>query len=157
MSSLDWMMKMTKKLIVCCDGTNNEIKKHQSNVIKFYRVLKKQWTDKEKEKLNNDELEKLETQLAFYDAGVGTISKSDEWSKFKSKAKSVFSLATGYGLDQNVLDAYQFLVLHYQKGDKICLFAFSRGAYTFRVLAGFIHMVDLMKPEMQEFNLGKQW
>ena len=56
-------------------------------------------------------------------------------------------MATGFGLDENVLSAYRFLVENYQEGDKICLFGFSRGAYTVRVLAGFIHMVGLMKPE----------
>jgi len=69
------------------------------------------------------------------------------WSKIKNETKSVFGLATGFGLDANVLSAYQFLAKNYQEGDKICLFGFSRGAYTVRVLAGFIHMVGLMKPE----------
>jgi uncharacterized protein (DUF2235 family) len=138
---------MTKKLIVCCDGTNNEIKENQSNVLKFYRLIKKDWTDKELLAIDKDVLSTLEPQLAFYDAGVGTISNSSGWSRLKSKSKSVFGLATGLGLDQNVLDAYRFLVLNYVKGDKICLFGFSRGAYTARVLAGFIHMIGLMKPE----------
>lgn len=138
---------MTKKLIVCCDGTDNEIKENQSNVLKFYRLIKKNWTDAELAKKSEDDRQNLEPQLAFYDAGIGTISNSNKWSSFKSKTKSVFGLATGFGLDQNVLDAYRFLVLNYVKGDKICLFGFSRGAYTVRVLAGFIHMVGLMKPE----------
>ena len=29
-----------RRLILCCDGTGNEIQEHQSNVLKFYRVVK---------------------------------------------------------------------------------------------------------------------
>ena len=58
-----------------------------------------------------------------------------------------FGLATGYGLDDNVLAAYDFLVHNYEDGDDIYLFGFSRGAYTVRVLAGLIHKIGLVSPE----------
>lgn len=119
---------MPRNLIVCCDGTGNEIKEHQSNVLKFYRVIKKDTK-----------------QLAYYDPGVGTISDSSAWSRFKNKARGIFGLATGYGLDENVLGAYRFLIRNYKPGDQIYLFGFSRGAYTVRVLAGFINMVGLLE------------
>ncbi len=120
---------MARRLILCCDGTGNEIEENQSNVLKFYRLLKKD-----------------ETQIGFYDPGVGTISDSSPWARFKSKAYGVFGLATGYGLDDNVLEAYRFLIRNYQKDDQIYLLGFSRGAYTARVLAGFINMVGLLDP-----------
>ena len=118
---------MSRKLIVCCDGTGNEIKENQSNVLKFYRLLKKD-----------------SSQIAFYDPGVGTISDSSAWTRFKNNAKGLLGLFTGYGLDDNVLEAYRFLVRNYQQGDQIYLFGFSRGAYTVRVLAGFINMVGVL-------------
>lgn len=117
-----------RRLVICCDGTGNEIKENQSNVLKFYRCLKKDVTD----------------QISYYDTGVGTLSDSDRWSVLKSKAKGVFGLATGYGLDGNVLDAYRFLVDHHRDGDKIFLFGFSRGAYTIRVLAGMLGLVGIL-------------
>ncbi len=116
-----------KKIVICCDGTGNEIKENQSNVLKFYRVL-----------------QESEDQIGFYDPGVGTISNSGAWSRFKNQLKGVFGLATGYGLDANVLDAYRFLIHHYEDGDEVYLFGFSRGAHTVRVLAGFINMVGLL-------------
>ena len=94
---------MSKKIIICCDGTGNEIKENQSNVLKFYRVLKES-----------------DSQVAFYDPGVGTISSSGAWAALKNKSKALFGLATGYGLDDNVLDAYSFLVTQYQNGDDPC-------------------------------------
>ena len=126
---------MLKKIVICCDGTGNEIKENQSNVLKFYRVLKE---DK--------------TQIAFYDPGVGTISNSGAWATIKNKSKGVFGLATGYGLDTNVLDAYRFLVQNYQKGDDIYLFGFSRGAHTVRVLAGFINLVGILQSHQEHLS-----
>ncbi len=110
---------MPKSIIICCDGTGNEIKENESNVLKFYRLLLKN-----------------KKQVVFYDPGVGTISNSGAWSTFKSKSKGVLGLVTGFGLDKNVLDAYRFLIRNYEDGDDIYLFGFSRGAYTVRVLAG---------------------
>ena len=121
---------MSKSIVICCDGTGNEIKEKQTNVLKFFRIL-----------------EKDEAQVVFYDPGVGTISNSGAWAVFKNKAKGVFGLATGYGLDENVLEAYRFIVHNYQPGDNIYLFGFSRGAYTVRVLAGFMKLIGLLSPE----------
>ena len=118
---------MPRRIVICCDGTGNEIKQNESNVLKFYRVLKES-----------------DDQIGFYDPGVGTISNSGAWARWKNKAKGVFGLATGYGLDGNVLDAYRFLLRHYEDGDQIYLLGFSRGAHTVRVLAGFINMVGLL-------------
>ncbi len=126
---------MPKKIVICCDGTGNEIKENQSNVLKFYRVLKE---DK--------------SQIAFYDPGVGTISNSGAWANIKNKTKGVFGLATGYGLDANVLDAYKFLVRNYNKGDEIYLLGFSRGAHTVRVLAGFINMVGVLQSHQEHLS-----
>ena len=67
--------------------------------------------------------------------------------------KEVLGLATGYGLDQNVLDAYRFLCTHYEPGDVIYLFGFSRGAYTVRVLAAFVYVIGLLKPS--QLNLAE--
>lgn len=45
---------------------------------------------------------------------------------------------TGLGLDDNVLDAYTFVMNNYLPGDELFIFGFSRGAFTARVLAGLI-------------------
>jgi uncharacterized protein (DUF2235 family) len=121
-------------LVICCDGTGNEISENISNVLKLYRCLRK--TDKTHPR-----------QLVFYDPGVGTVAKPTTWQRWKADINMVLGLATGYGLDENVLSAYCFLVEHYKPGDKIYLFGFSRGAYTVRVLAGLIHKIGLISPE----------
>jgi uncharacterized protein (DUF2235 family) len=122
-----------KNVVVCCDGTGNDISENISNVLKLYRVLRK--TGKGSPE-----------QVVFYDAGVGTLARPDPFTKLKQDTKMVVGLALGYGLDDNVLRAYEFLIDQYQDGDQIYLFGFSRGAYTVRVLAAFIHKVGLLWP-----------
>lgn len=123
-----------KHLVICCDGTGNEISENISNVLKLYRCLRK--TDRTQPR-----------QMVFYDPGVGTVTEPTTWHRFKANVNMVLGLATGYGLDDNLLSAYCFLVQHYAPGDRIYLFGFSRGAYTVRVLAGLIHKIGLISPE----------
>ena len=123
-----------KNLVICCDGTGNEISENISNVLKLYRCLRK--TDRTQPR-----------QMVFYDPGVGTVTEPTTWHRLKANVNLVLGLATGYGLDDNVLSAYCFLVEHYAPGDRIYLFGFSRGAYTVRVLAGLIHKIGLIRPE----------
>jgi uncharacterized protein (DUF2235 family) len=124
-----------KNIVICCDGTGNEISENISNVLKLYRCLRK--TDKTEPH-----------QAVFYDPGVGTLARPNPWKKWRQDAFAIFGLATGYGLDDNVLNSYDFVVDNYEEGDEIYLFGFSRGAYTVRVLAGLIHKVGLIsKPQ----------
>ena len=123
-----------RNIIICCDGTGNEISENISNVLKLYRCLRK--TEKTPPR-----------QLVYYDPGVGTLTRPDPWHKLKQDFNAILGLATGYGLDDNVLAAYSFLAHTWQQDDQIYLFGFSRGAYTVRVLAGLIHKIGLITPE----------
>ena len=67
--------------------------------------------------------------------------------------------ASGVGLNENVVEAYNFLCLNYEgklrlgssneldeaESDEIFLFGFSRGAYTVRALVGLISAVGILK------------
>lgn len=116
-----------KNIVICFDGTGNEIEENPSNVLKLYRFLNK------------------DTQSTFYDPGVGTISTAQhkviQW--MTEQASSAF----GHGLQKNLIEGYLFIMDHYQPGDKIYLFGFSRGAYTARSLAGFIYRLGLLRPQ----------
>jgi membrane protease YdiL (CAAX protease family) len=121
---------MARKLVVLLDGTGNEIGTNLSNVLKFYMCL-----------------EESDDQRVYYDPGVGTIGKPGWWSQLRIRFQAVLGLALGYGLDDNVLGAYSWLCRTWQPGDEIYLLGFSRGAYTARVLGGFIHMCGLLRPD----------
>jgi uncharacterized protein (DUF2235 family) len=68
-------------------------------------------------------------QLAYYEKGVSGL----------------FGGLFGDGLDTIIQNAYQWLVDHYDDGDEIFIFGFSRGAYTARSLAGFIAKCGLLQ------------
>lgn len=119
-----------RNLVVLCDGTSNEVEGDLTNVLKLYRIAAK-----------------TEEQFVFYHPGVGTIGLVSEWGRLGQGLQSVLGLATGWGLDRNILQAYRFLSEHWREGDCVFLFGFSRGAYTVRALAGLIHMIGLLRPE----------
>ena len=125
-----------KTIVVCCDGTGNEIGRNLSNVLKLYRCL-----------------EKDDDQVAYYDPGVGTLGQVNAWRRVRDAAQRAFGLITGWGLDTNVLDAYQLIAESYEEGDRICLLGFSRGAHTVRVVAALIEVVGLLRPE--QLNLAR--
>jgi uncharacterized protein (DUF2235 family) len=68
-------------------------------------------------------------QLAYYERGVNGFLGG----------------LYGKGLDQNITEAYQWLIDNYEPDDDIFIFGFSRGAYTARSLAGFIAKCGLLK------------
>ena len=57
----------------------------------------------------------------------------------------LFGAAFGCGLSRNIREAYEFLALNYEEGDKVFLFGFSRGAFTVRSLAGMICRCGLLE------------
>lgn len=118
---------MPKDIVICCDGTGNEIGANISNVLKLFRVI-----------------DKGDRQRVYYHPGLGTIGLQNSWGRFKQEARGVLGLATGAGLDEDTLGAYLFLCSLWEPGDRVWLFGFSRGAYTVRVLAAFIHVMGLL-------------
>ncbi|WP_319531071.1 DUF2235 domain-containing protein [uncultured Cohaesibacter sp.] len=132
---------MGKNIVILCDGTSNEIKTNRTNILRLFGCL-----------------ERDQKQLVFYDPGVGTFGSSDTLSRITLKTNELIGLAFGRGINENVLEAYRFLIDNYDDGrssgrepDRIYLFGFSRGAYTARVLAGFIHTMGRI--EREQLNL----
>ena len=113
---------MAKNIVLLSDGTgNSSAQLMKTNVWRVYEAL--QLTDPSQ-------------QVACYDDGVGT-------SSFKPLALA--GGAFGVGLRRNVLRLYRFLCEHYDPGDRIYLFGFSRGAFTIRVLVGLICEQGIIK------------
>ena len=74
-------------------------------------------------------------QLVYYSAGVGT--------QFGQK---IGGGMFGFGLDQEVIAAYEWLIEAYREKDEIFILGFSRGAYTARSLSGLISKCGLLQP-----------
>jgi uncharacterized protein (DUF2235 family) len=130
-----------RRLIICCDGTwqssVSDKENVPSNVTKLCRLVKRYSTDK------TDNKRKWH-QLVYYDGGIGTGNLSSVEAARQGLA--------GAGLAENVIEAYNFIVLNYLDGDEILCFGFSRGAYTARAVAGLVADIGIIKPlEMQFF------
>jgi uncharacterized protein (DUF2235 family) len=76
-------------------------------------------------------------QIIFYNQGVGTGNWADK----------ITGGATGAGLEDNIHDAYIFLVANYEPEDEIYLIGFSRGAFTARSIGGMIRKCGILKRE----------
>lgn len=55
------------------------------------------------------------------------------------------TIASGWGINETIVEAYAHLCSKYQAGDRIYLFGFSRGAYAVRSVAGMISQLGLIR------------
>ncbi|KAF7556163.1 hypothetical protein G7Z17_g1619 [Cylindrodendrum hubeiense] len=120
-----------KRIIICCDGSWQSAvsgEKHTaSNVTRLARSLKRAAVDDGK----------TWQQVVWYDSGVATTSS---W---------IGNLTEGFigaGMEGNIIEAYNFVVLNWSPGDQIFCFGFSRGAYTARSIAGLISDIGICEP-----------
>jgi len=121
---------MAKNIVICCDGTGNEFGDSNSNVVKLYKML-----------VHDD------SQVAYYHPGVGTMGARSALTGITRWWTKVIGLAFGYGISDNIADAYQFLMRTFQPDDTVYLVGFSRGAYTARALCGMLHIIGLLRED----------
>ncbi|MAP95285.1 MAG: hypothetical protein CMK07_10080 [Ponticaulis sp.] len=117
-----------KRLVICCDGTWNELDYRQrptTNVVKLAQSVSSHGVDGQGRPVS---------QVVFYNEGVGTL-----------EGESLQGGGFANGLEQNIKDAYAFLVFNYDPGDEIYVFGFSRGAYTARSLVGMIRNCGILR------------
>ncbi|KAF5372302.1 hypothetical protein D9615_009237 [Tricholomella constricta] len=118
-----------RTLVLCFDGTGDQFDSDNSNIVEFFTMLKKD--DREK-------------QMVYYQAGIGTYTSPQVATPLAAKISKTLDEAIAWNLSAHVMDGYEFLMQNYEAGDRICIFGFSRGAYTARGLAGMIHKVGLL-------------
>jgi uncharacterized protein (DUF2235 family) len=121
---------MPRNLVLCCDGTANEFAEDRTNVVKLYYALEHQGPG----------------QIAFYHPGVGTMEPAGALTSTERSVTRLLGKALGYGLSNDIGDAYTFLVDNFQDGDKVYVFGFSRGAYTARAVCSLLKMFGLIRP-----------
>lgn len=131
-----------KRLVVCCDGTwsseddcgrSGDVDRGNScratNVWRIAQLV--QPRDGEGHE-----------QRVFYQPGVGS-APTRNW--LKRAINRLGGGAFGWGLDENISEAYRWLIREYEPGDELWLFGFSRGAYTARSLAGLLRNCGLLR------------
>src|ERR1700675_1587072 len=123
---------MSKNIILLSDGTGNSAAGvFKTNVWRLFQIL---------------DLRDPNSQIAFYDDGVGT-------SSFKLFA--ILGGVFGFGLKRNVIAIYSFCCRNYLPGDRIYCFGFSRGSFTIRVVAGLIASQGLVEYKDNEADLAR--
>jgi uncharacterized protein (DUF2235 family) len=126
-----------KNIVVYSDGTGQDggVRPEQriSNVYKMYRSSR----------VHPDNAIDPLDQVCFYDPGLGTdIGVSGITAPVRAAQKLLQSV-TGRGITKNIADCYEFLINHYEPGDRIYLIGFSRGAYTVRSLANLLMLCGI--------------
>jgi uncharacterized protein (DUF2235 family) len=95
-------MTTQRNLVICLDGTNNEPEHGATNVARLYDVAVKD-----------------ENQLVYYDPGVGTMGARGAVTQIGKALTRVAGLVIGYGIKDNIEEAYTWLSRNYQAGDRI--------------------------------------
>ena len=119
----------TRNIVLCFDGTGDWVAVDETNVAKIFGALDQ------------------EAQEVFYDGGVGTLTNSAALTGVQRTALRLIDLGTATGLSEKVLAGYLFLVDRFEKGDRVFLFGFSRGAFTARLVAAMVHGFGLLRPD----------
>ena len=120
-----------KRIVFCFDGTSNALNADTpTNVVLAAASINRKTLDGT-------------AQVIYYDEGVGT-GKFDT-SQFIGRAASLIDKIIGggwgWGLTENIREAYRFLIFNYDPGDEIFVFGFSRGAFTARSFIGLVRYV----------------
>ncbi|KAF8269883.1 hypothetical protein EI94DRAFT_1681284 [Lactarius quietus] len=82
--------------------------------------------------------------MVYYQSGVGTFNTPQIVTPVRAAFQKYVNMAVANHLDAHIMGGYEFLMENYHTNDKICIFGFSRGAYTARALAGMVHKVGLL-------------
>ncbi|KAF8681263.1 hypothetical protein RHS04_03599 [Rhizoctonia solani] len=106
-----------------------------TNVIKFVSLLQNDIPDQ---------------QLIYYQPGIGTYTNPGIFTPLTMKIANILDEAVAWYIGAHITGGYRWLMDRYQVGDRICIFGFSRGAYTARALAGMINKVGLLPPGNHE-------
>ncbi|KAF6754847.1 hypothetical protein DFP72DRAFT_1169843 [Ephemerocybe angulata] len=124
-----------RTLVLCFDGTGDQFDADNSNIVQLVSLLKKD--DRSK-------------QMVYYQTGIGTYTSPKIATPLSAQIHKTLDTMFATSLHAHVMGGYEFLMHNYAAGDKICIFGFSRGAYTARSLAGMLHKVGLLPPHNDE-------
>ncbi|KAG8912695.1 hypothetical protein FRC00_003979 [Tulasnella sp. 408] len=129
-SHLDKGNRKPRTLVLCFDGTNDVFDETSTNIIRLFAALEKG---------------RPSEQLVYYQPGIGTYVRPEApWAPSIRNAAMLIDKGFAWYIGTHITGGYKFLMQHYNEGDRICLFGFSRGAFTARCLAGMLHKVGLL-------------
>jgi len=123
---------LAKNIVIFSDGTGQDggvrAEQRMSNIYKMYRASR----------VSPETAIDPRDQVAFYDPGLGTETTATGMTGLVRWTQKTMASVSGRGITTNIAECYEFLINHYQPGDRIFLFGFSRGAYTVRSIANLL-------------------
>ena len=128
---------MARQLIICCDGTNNNLtgRRNDTHVTQLCELLAPE----------------TQNQRLYYDPGVGNPGElpGASWAdQLGRRFERLHSLAFGKGIYEDIAEAYRFIMRNWQPGDEIYLFGFSRGAFAARSVGGLVTQFGILRLDM---------
>jgi uncharacterized protein (DUF2235 family) len=147
---------VTKNIVLFFDGTwqvaaDYPARESATTIAKISRDVRSWIKFKSREKRKDD------TNVAKMQRVVRDVQKIDQESEYFKGIGTQFGYVrkyacgvTGYGLTRDVESGYRFIVKHYNPGDRIYLFGFSRGAFTARTLAGMCGFTGILTEAEQD-------
>ncbi|KZS93827.1 hypothetical protein SISNIDRAFT_485431 [Sistotremastrum niveocremeum HHB9708] len=140
---------MRKSLVIFCDGTGQDglisssgqnpepksnAKTYFTNILRLARSV-----------LPHSEFPDTRgmEQIVYYQSGVGSDA---DFSNNPEKGSQSLQ-RWGTAVASKIRDVYAFIAANYRPEDEICLFGFSRGAYSVRKVSGLIEKIGLLSPD----------
>ncbi len=129
------MPRPGRQIVVLCDGTNANLTggRSDSHVVTLAELLAAH-PDSDR--------------MVMYDPGVGhsaTLPSAGMWDKLHRWWTRLEGLTQGRGVFENIVEGYAFIVRHWQPGDQIFVFGYSRGAFTARSIAGLVNRFGVVR------------
>ena len=128
---------MAKNMVIFSDGTGQDggvrAEQRMSNIYKLYRACR----------VAPDTAIDPREQVAFYDPGLGTETTATGWTGAVRYFQKLTASVAGRGITDNIADCYEFIISHYEPGDRILMFGFSRGAYTVRSVGNLLMLCGI--------------
>ena len=125
---------MSKEIVVCLDGSWND-PVERTNAYRLFQMLPGEERQVDESGPIRSHLVRTGEQLAaFHLESVGSGGRS----------QGILRGTQGIGLHDSMIDAFLLISQVYERGDKIWLFGFSRGAWAARSLGEFIAYTGLL-------------
>ncbi len=129
----------SRQIVVLCDGTNANLTGGRADtlVVTLAELLAAHPDPQ---------------RVVMYDPGVGHSAElpgAGMWDRVGRWWARVEGLIQGRGVFENIVEGYAFIVRHWQPGDEIFVFGYSRGAFTARSIAGLVNRFGVVRPESE--------
>jgi Uncharacterized alpha/beta hydrolase domain (DUF2235) len=147
----------SRRIVLLLDGTWNDadFETNDTNIVRLRHIIARSLGSADPQSPEAQLTESLPPESQSPDAAVIKPKQGDfEYVVLYQRGVGTDTFLNrllggigGDGLDINIRRAYRFLSFHYEPGDQIFIFGFSRGSFTARSLVGYVTEAGLLHAE----------